>query len=544
MLLVSALLPVAWLSLAVPSLWDWLFGTWSSYSQGHEPLLLGVACWLIWRQRHASDGRSPAFSGRLGAVFWLAWVGGLLGYVLGRSQEFIRIELLSLWWLAVLVFWAGHGWDGLRRTWFAWLFCLFAMPLPFSVVLALTAPLKEAVSAVATGLLSAFGYPIGRSGVVITVGQYQLLVAEACAGLHSMFILEAMGLLYSHLAKHTSWWRNVALAALAVPVSFVANVVRVMILVVVTHHFGDAAGQGFVHNFAGLALFAVALFLMAGMDAMLGWVWPDQRDRPTRTLSSRLAFDADKMPPKGMPTGRAVILGLSLVTVALASFWLRPGVSAQAEARAQIPLESLFPTEIPTHISTPVGMQGSAWRLDPVASGMVRPAFEAARRFQMYDQVLERTYIHPSGQRVMLSVAYGRQQSVGLQMHRPEVCYRAGGFRVSRVTPGILQLPLGALPVVHLMAELPERPEPITYWRLLGDELVYDEGSFRVRQLLSGLSRQGLADGLLVRLSTLDVNAEAGWRWQEIFVRDLEAALSPRQRLRVLGVPMSDASAH
>ena len=70
-----------------------------------------------------------------------------------------------------------------------------------------------------------------------------LLVAEACAGLHSMFILEAMGLLYSHLAQHTSWWRNGLLAVLAVPVSFLANVVRVMILVVVTHHFGDAAGQ-------------------------------------------------------------------------------------------------------------------------------------------------------------------------------------------------------------------------------------------------------------------------------------------------------------
>lgn len=543
----TVLLPLAWLSLAIPTLWDWLFGTWKAYSQGHELLLLAVAAWLVWRQR----GEVAVRPARLGAVFWCAWSLGLLAYVLGRSQEFIRIELISLWGLALLVMWAVRGWQGLRSTWFAWLFCLFAMPLPFSVVLALTAPLKEAVSMLATTVLSAVGYPVGRSGVVITVGQYQLLVAEACAGLHSMFILEAMGLLYSHLAQHTSWWRNGWLAVLAVPVSFLANVVRVMILVVVTHHFGDAAGQGFVHNFAGLALFAVALLLMALADAVLGLIWPDRRggDGAARESGSHLREHAGELVAAVLPTQagtrRSVVLAASLVLAAVASVGLRPGVSPEAEARAQVPLESLFPQHIPTEVPVAGGTERGSWRLDPVASGMVRPAFEAARRFQMYDQVLERTYVHPSGQRVMLSVAYGRQQSVGLQMHRPEVCYRAGGFRVSDVTPGELVLPVtsadGAslatlrLPVVRLLASLPARPEPVTYWRLLGDEPVQDERSLRVQQLVAGLGHHRLADGLLVRVSTIDADTEAGWRWQELFARDMARALSPAQRARVLG---------
>ncbi|MCH8179250.1 MAG: EpsI family protein [Proteobacteria bacterium] len=558
----SLVLPLAWLSLAIPSLWDWLFGTWVAYSQGHELLLLGVAAWLMWRQRGVASVTGPGGRPeRLGALFWLAWALGLLGYALGRSQEFIRVELLSLWWLALLSMWSSRGWDGLRRTWFAWLFCLFAMPLPFSVVLALTAPLKEAVSAVATSALSVLGYPIGRSGVVITVGQYQLLVAEACAGLHSMFILEAMGLLYSHLAQHTSWWRNGLLAALAIPVSFFANVIRVMILVVVTHHFGDAAGQGFVHNFAGLVLFAVALALMAAVDTVLGLVWPDRREAlPGREgMAARVAHApaaSDAAAEMGVPGAqvaqpaapvawrRSWALGACLVSVALASLWLRPGVSAAAQVRAQVPLEDLFPTEVPTEVRTAAGPQRGVWRLDAVASGMVRPAFEAARRFQMYDQVLERTYIHPSGRRVMLSVAYGRQQSVGLQMHRPEVCYRAGGFEVSALTPATLALPGRQLPVVRLMATLPERPEPITYWRLLGDEVVQDEARFKVAQILAGLSHRGLADGLLVRLSTIDGDAQTGWTWQAAFARDLAAALSPEQRLRVLGTDTSGARAH
>lgn len=263
---------LGWALLAVPTFWDFLGGTWSSYSQGHEPLLLAVSVWLLWRSR-AALATLPDHGASWGLGF--ALLVGLVFYAFGRTQEFIRIELVSLWWVSMCLVCAFKGMAALRRTWFVWLFALFMIPLPFALVLTLTAPLKAAVSALATWVLGAVGYPIGRTGVVITVGQYQLLVAEACAGLHSMFILEAMGLLYSHLVQHGSWWRNGLLALSAIPVAFLANVIRVMVLVAVTYHFGDAVGQGFVHHFAGVLLFAVALVLMAVVDALLGLVWRD-----------------------------------------------------------------------------------------------------------------------------------------------------------------------------------------------------------------------------------------------------------------------------
>ena len=509
---------LAWLGLAIPSLWGFLFGPWAAYSQGHELLLLSVAVWLIWRQRGAPLSATAGLAAR-SPWFWLAWVVGLLAYWLGRTQELIRIELLALWWLGMMVMLAGRGWEGLKRTWFAWLFCLFAMPLPFSVVLALTAPLKEAVSAIAALILSGVGYPVGRSGVVLTVGQYQLLVAEACAGLHSMFILEAMGLLYSHLAAHGSRWRTAWLALLAIPVSFVANVMRVMILVLVTYHFGDAAGQGFVHHFAGLVLFAVALVLMAMVDFVLGLIWPDGASTAPVPVA---APQPHSTAVTSVPAGAGVI-GVSMALVAALAWWGRPGASDAAQARAGVPLEALFPVRV------------GDWVPDPVSSGMVRPAFEQARQFQMYDQVLERTYVHPSGRRLMLSVAYGRQQSVGLQMHRPEVCYRAGGFTVGEARQVSLQLDGHVLPVTRLMARMPERPEPITYWRLLGDEVVADETGFKLRQFAGGLVRRRVDDGLLVRVSSIHPDAEVGWRAQEAFVRDLARGLNAQQRLRVMG---------
>ena len=118
---------------------------------------------------------------------------------------------------------------------------------------------------------------VGRSGVVLTVGPYQLLVADACAGLNSMFTLEALGLLYMNLMNYTSVARNVALAVLLVPISFAANIVRVMILVLVTYHLGDEAGQGFIHGFAGMVLFMVALVLMLCTDKLLGLFIPARR---------------------------------------------------------------------------------------------------------------------------------------------------------------------------------------------------------------------------------------------------------------------------
>jgi len=135
-----------------------------------------------------------------------------------------------------------------------------------------TFPMKTAVSEVAEELLYGAGYPIARSGVILEIGQYRLLVADACAGLHALFSLEAMGLLYLNLVRHDSLARNVTLAILIVPISFAANVIRVITLALITYHFGDAAGQGFLHGFASIVLFLTALLLIVGVDSVLQFV--------------------------------------------------------------------------------------------------------------------------------------------------------------------------------------------------------------------------------------------------------------------------------
>jgi len=107
-----------------------------------------------------------------------------------------------------------------------------------------------------------------------------LLVADACAGLNSLFTLEALGLLYMNVMRHESPLRNAMLAILIVPISFAANVTRVLILSLITYYFGDAAGQGFVHEFSGMVLFITALMLIIGVDSILRLISSKFEKRP------------------------------------------------------------------------------------------------------------------------------------------------------------------------------------------------------------------------------------------------------------------------
>lgn len=253
--------------LYVPSLIDLFRGIWSDDDQMHGPIVLSISVWLIYRNWPAMLAASE--DKRASNWGWPIAVFALLLYALGRSQDILLFEIGSVIWLLVGIILLTRGAAALKAQWFALFFMLFMVPLPGVVVDAVTMPMKMAVSYVAEVVLYWVGYPIGRNGVILQIGQYMLLVADACAGLHTLLTLEALGLLYLNLVRRDSLFRNVGLAILIVPISFTANVIRVMALSLITYHFGDEAGQGFLHGFAGMVLFLSALLLIIGFDTIL-----------------------------------------------------------------------------------------------------------------------------------------------------------------------------------------------------------------------------------------------------------------------------------
>jgi len=263
---VLPILVVGWLALFGPSYAALADTLWTDDTHGHGPLIGAVVAWLLWRRQAELAALPCRPAPGPGALLFIA---GLAVLVLGRSQAIPTLEMLAQGPVLAALLLLLSGRRAVRAAWFPLMFLLFMVPWPASWVEAVTQPMKSAVSAAAVALLHALQYPVGQAGVVITAGPYQLLVADACAGLNSLFTLEALGLLYMSLVPERPLAHKVALA-LAIPaLAFAANVVRVLLLVLVTFHGGEAAGRGFAHDFASIVMFGVALVLVYGADRLL-----------------------------------------------------------------------------------------------------------------------------------------------------------------------------------------------------------------------------------------------------------------------------------
>ncbi len=264
-------------ALLLPSWWDAAHSLWQTDELAHAPLILAISAWLFWQVRQAVLQAPDATRGGWG---WLLLALGLALYALGRTAGVSSVEFASQVVVVAAVLLLLKGGAGLRRAWFAVFFLIFMVPLPGTLVDALTEPLKHWISMIVVETLHAVGYPIGRSGVVITVGPYELLVADACSGLNSMFSLAALGALFIHVVGRQGRLHTALLVAAIVPIAFAANIVRVISLVLVTYHFGDAAGQGFLHGAAGIVLLLAALAAFFALDAgLLRWLPHARRER-------------------------------------------------------------------------------------------------------------------------------------------------------------------------------------------------------------------------------------------------------------------------
>jgi exosortase B len=501
----------------VPSFIDLFNGIWKTDRNAHGPIVLVVSLWFLgFRIRQLlAENRISYQPAPLAGFCLLAF--GLGCFALGRSQGVLLFEVGSLIPILAACVVVFFGAASLTRLWFAFFFMLFFIPLPASIVDALTQPLKIGVSFATEHLLYWLGYPIAREGVILHVGQYRLLVADACAGLHSLFTLEALGLLYMNLVGHQSGRRNALLAALILPISFTANVVRVITLSLITYYLGDAAGQGFLHGFAGMLLFLSALMMIIGVDTLLG-----------RLLDPRDGGGAPKAPSPPAPhTGAYTALGIRFKPAIAVGVAMMLAVALAQTIRPAQTLDTAIP-----ELAGMVPASFGDWREEPspylqvdLANGE-DPAFD-----KLYEATLMRTYVNGAGQRVMLALAYARRQSQDVRIHRPEVCYEAQGFEVIAMQPADFRLGRGADTItgVRLLTRNRDRFEAVSYWIRVGDQ--FPRGAFETRW---NTFRQGLAgripDGLLVRVSTIDRSAsgtEAAYKLQERFLLDLVNALPP-----------------
>lgn len=248
-----------------PTMFDVARLTWTTEQGGHGPIIVATGGWLLWREWKTVRAKARPGNILIGSVAFAVF---LTIYAAARITGIIEIEGFAMYATVVAAFYLLVGGAVLRALWFPILYLAVALPPPDTVVVALTQPLKIAISEATVSLLSALGYPIVGSGVTMQIANYQLLMAAACAGLNSIISLSAICLFYVYLRHKSDWPAFILVGALILPVAIFSNFVRVLILVLVTYYFGEAAGQGFLHDFAGLIVFVVSLMAIFGVDAL------------------------------------------------------------------------------------------------------------------------------------------------------------------------------------------------------------------------------------------------------------------------------------
>ena len=222
---------------------------------------------------------------------------------------------------------------------------------------------------------------------------------------------------------------------------------------------------------------------------------------------------------------KSLIVSLLLCLLMLSSGALTramtPTIKA-ADQQAKVNLETMVPTAF------------TDWQLDKTIVPLkVDPATQA-KLDKIYNQTLSRTYVNQQGQRVMLSVAYGGDQSDSLSAHKPEVCYVAQGFEISKIFNAEMGTRFGNLPIKRLVAVHGNRNEPITYWITVGDKATRTSLEQKIQQMRYGLTGK-VPDGMLVRVSTIDTDEAAAYQIQTAFIQDMLAAIDTQGRLRIAG---------
>lgn len=287
----AGLAVLSWLILYLPVYLELSQAAWTRDENAHAPLMLAVIAGAmlvrlnrLLKARVSPDQFSPSLPVFLSG-FVLVTVSALALF-LGRVEQFELLATASqLPMLAGFILCLG-GVRLLKLLWFPVLMMAYLIVWPGWAIDQVTAPLKLWISSLVAEGLSLFGLPVAHSGVTLAIGPYQLLIADACAGLNSLLSLTAIGAIYLYIARKPGRLRNLTVLLATLPLAILANFIRVTLLVLITWFWGYDAGQGFLHMLAGFVMFAVALGGVFLVDALLDVKWSRLfRQKPQEALA-------------------------------------------------------------------------------------------------------------------------------------------------------------------------------------------------------------------------------------------------------------------
>ncbi|HRK35283.1 MAG TPA: EpsI family protein [Candidatus Hydrogenedentes bacterium] len=429
---VAAVLTVIYLRTANELYINWTL-TDSYYTHGF--LVPFVSLYFIWRDRAAI--RAIPLRPSAWGIVWMLFASFmlLLGDFLG-FRVFAHISLVPMLVGLVIIF---AGTEFAMRIWFALFFLLFMIPIPPSLTQSIALQLKLLAAECAVRVANLITLPMVREGSYIYFGNDRLLVGDVCGGLRSLIALLAIGAVAAYISPAKAWARALILI-LAGPIAIVSNIARIFFLCVVGYFYGSEVAGGWVHDYSGFLIYAIAIALFTAIDIPLRR-WAPGETEPAEPQAS----------VTGARTLRKGIIAVAMTILVVVAISHVQIVNAQSLAKMEV--------------SAPVKLDIPADIADYSQAGDDYPIDDRTREVLETSAILIREYRAP-GRRLLLSIVHAG--STRRSLHFPEVCLVGDGWEIVKQE----HAPVGILfSAKRLVLVKGDSSEAVLYWFKTGDHV-------------------------------------------------------------------------
>ena len=248
---------IPWLLLAalyIPTFWSLYRERWETLDYHHAYFILPAFLLMLWSKRDKIKETFPKNGLFVSAFFVFLFLIGVWFFITGWRWNYLALQTLSLPIVLLSLFVLFYGTKILKTVIVPIAYLALLIPLPLGILDQITLPLRYVSSIVATKILSVVGYPVLRKGLLIHLDDHEIFLGEPCSGFRSLITFLSLGLVYLYFNK-ASLKKNVLLFLTIIPLSFLGNVIRILLLCLITYYLGEEVAQGFFHDFSGIVIF-------------------------------------------------------------------------------------------------------------------------------------------------------------------------------------------------------------------------------------------------------------------------------------------------
>ena len=257
------------LSLYTPLFVRLYCSTWYVSDYTHAYFILPIFLWLVWRKRFAIKKdvvKELKPNENLSSLF--IFLFGIFMFIFSWRQSYVFITTLSLVPALYGLVSFLYGQRVTKTLYFPVFYLILLAPLPIGIIDNITLPLRLGVSIATDQILRLFSFPISREGLLLSVGNTELFMAQPCSGFRSIITMFSLALVYVYIVKG-GLSKKIILVTSIVPVSIFGNLMRVIVLCLITYYFGEEAGQGFFHNFSGILIFIITILGLVAIEHLI-----------------------------------------------------------------------------------------------------------------------------------------------------------------------------------------------------------------------------------------------------------------------------------